>query len=228
MFFLTKQVLFKLFLVDVYNFSDRVVCYNMTYRWQLKRYLTENAYKFQEHPFKLKSGLESQHYLDCRSVLLHPEACYYASWLLRSYIHLTAESNNIRGIAGVVLGACPLVDEISSIEHKERGNFWHKIYVRKEEKGYGTNKLVETDFWLEQRKNMSWIQIILVEDVWTTGGSAIKAKEVLKEAGYDVIKTICLVDREEPDTLAPDFALFTLEEILPNGRELGRTKRSLI
>lgn len=186
-------------------------------RSQLWRY----GCKYSEEPFKLKSGKESNHYIDCRPLLLHQAFVRSAAFLIRSHIHLNI--GKIDGIAGVVLGACPLVDEIVSQEYNTgidngNGRFWHKAYVRKLTKDHGTKNLIEMDFGLKmfatQNNTHRKPKIVLIEDVWTTGGSAIKATKILEDSGCEVCSVIVLVDREEENTSRPDFALFTLKDLI--------------
>src|SRR5919108_657565 len=64
------------------------------------------------------------------------------------------------------------------------------LIVRKEAKGYGTAKRLEGVFEEGER-------VCLVEDVVTSGGAAISAVQVIRDAGLEVGTTICVVDREE-------------------------------
>jgi orotate phosphoribosyltransferase len=64
------------------------------------------------------------------------------------------------------------------------------VIVRKEPKGYGTANRIEGPF-------VEGEEIVLVEDVVTSGGAAISAIEALREAGLKVSTAICVVDREE-------------------------------
>ena len=64
--------------------------------------------------------------------------------------------------------------------------------IRKEPKGHGTGQ------WLEGRKNLPvGARVVIVEDVLTTGGSALKAVDRAREEGLEVIGIITLVDRQE-------------------------------
>lgn len=206
------------------------------------------AYRFSETPFTLKSGRTSQHYVDCRPVLLNQEALVRVARLLQGWVDATTMAN---GFAGVVTGACPVVDQL--VREGDPGAL--RAYVRPEAKDHGTKKLVEMDFklsdWLKARTQALALhaelpplppsagptaqqvrdtgraalllpkpRLVLVEDVWTTGGSAMKAKAALEEEGIEVAATICIVDRQEPDTQRPDFALFTLNQLNSAGPPL--------
>lgn len=180
-------------------------------RDQLKNLLKNHAYSYRKEPFKLKSGLESNHYVDCRPVVMHPLGCSLAGGLLSDSIHERMPSIDI--IAGVVLGAVPLVDEVVSQDYVRQGIARGKAYVRPEPKSHGTQNLVELDFVSQVYKSVRKLTAVLLEDVWTTGGSAAKAKAALKDVDIEVVGVIALVDREEPGFSPPDYAVFTLSEL---------------
>jgi orotate phosphoribosyltransferase len=62
--------------------------------------------------------------------------------------------------------------------------------VRKEAKQHGTGKLIEGPF-------QPGDHVVVVEDVITTGGSALKAVEAVRAAGGVIVGVLALVDREE-------------------------------
>jgi orotate phosphoribosyltransferase len=81
------------------------------------------------------------------------------------------------------------------------------FYVRKEAKGHGTAQ------WIEGRKLLRpGMPVAILEDVVTTGGSAIKAIERARAFGLDVRLVLGLVDREEGgrEVLEKEAPLFTL------------------
>ena len=89
------------------------------------------------------------------------------------------------------------------------------MIVRKQKKGHGTNA------WIEGPMPPKGTRVDVLEDVVTTGGSALFAVEKLRDAGMVVDKIICIVNRMDPDFQpAMDEAgielhsLFTLEEII--------------
>lgn len=185
-------------------------------RTRLLSLLKEHAYQYQKEPFKLQSGKESHYYVNCRRVLMSHEGANAAATLVLAYMY--SRFSDIDGIAGVVLGSVPLVDEIVAQDCVDGGNTYRhilgKAYVRKEAKDHGTKQIVEMDFRLAKRVlNKQQSRVLLVEDVWTTGESAMKAKKVLEDTGFTVVSTIVVVDRQEPDTERPDFALCTLADL---------------
>ena len=90
------------------------------------------------------------------------------------------------------------------------------LIVRKEPKGYGTGAWIEGPLPLEGAK------VTVLEDVITTGGSAIKAAKKLRDAGYVVDRVVAIVDRQEDgeaDKLMKNadlelVSLYKLEELI--------------
>jgi orotate phosphoribosyltransferase len=113
-------------------------------------------------------------------------------------------------VIGMTLGADPLLGAISYASAMRDDPLDH-IIVRKEPKGHGTGR------WLEGA-SQGVRRVIVVDDVWTTGGSTVKAVAAAREAGIEVIGAAALVDREQggPQALAPIpcASLFTLAELL--------------
>ena len=127
--------------------------------------------------FVLASGKRSKYYVDIKKASTKHE-------ILELMGEMLAE--HIRGdlIAGVELGAVPLA-AITAVKAKR-----DYLIIRKERKGYGTSKLIEGDF--EPGRIVD-----IVEDVVTTGGSVLRAINILRENGLIVQRVICVVDREE-------------------------------
>ncbi|MGC8505081.1 MAG: orotate phosphoribosyltransferase [Thermoplasmata archaeon] len=132
------------------------------------------AIKFGE--FKLTSGAISSYYVDIKEVSTHPQILKEIVENIRP--HLTADI-----IAGVELGAVPLVVATAILTDKPY------IIIRKE-RSHGTGSLIIGN-------NFEGKEIDLIEDVVTTGGSVVKAVEILRENKAIVKRAICVVDREE-------------------------------
>ncbi len=153
----------------------------------------------------LTSGRRSNYYFDCKQTALHPRG---AMLIGRLFVDMLREEG-IQGVAGMTLGADPLVTATSLMGRME-GLEWPAMIVRKESKGHGT------DSYLEGLANFTpGDRIAVLEDVATTGGSAIKACQRITNAGFRVVRVCCILDREEgaSETLAaagyPFTALFT-------------------
>jgi len=90
------------------------------------------------------------------------------------------------------------------------------LIVRKEPKGHGTQA------WIEGPLPEKGTKITVLEDVITTGGSAIKAVEKLRDAGYIVNRVVAIVDRQdegEADTAMREsdlelYSIFKLRDLI--------------
>ena len=93
-------------------------------------------------------------------------------------------------VAGLTLGADPLVSGVSLVSAID-SRMVNGLIVRKEAKGHGTQA------WIEGPLPKEGTKITVLEDVITTGGSAIKAVKRLRDAGYEVKRVVSIVDRQE-------------------------------
>ena len=93
-------------------------------------------------------------------------------------------------MAGLTLGADPLVSAVA-LQAALEGRPLDALIVRKEAKGHGTGA------WLEGPLPAAGATITVLEDVVTSGGSALKAARQLREAGYTVSRVVTIVDRHE-------------------------------
>ena len=145
--------------------------------------------------FLLASGRRSSLYIDCRLPPLSP-----AGQLPTGRAGLAAGRATgwgVDAVGGLTLGADPIAYAIahaSALAQEQEGlgagPLVRGFTVRKEPKQHGTGKRVEGPFVAGDR-------VIVVEDVITTGGSALKAVEAVREAGGQVLGVLALVDREE-------------------------------
>ncbi len=159
----------------------------MDLREKLFNLLNEKAYR--KGKFILTSGKESDFYIDCRPVTLHPEGAYLVGKLL--FERLRSSLGNIQGIGGMTLGADPIATAVSLISYME-GNPIHAFLIRKEPKKHGRG------LWIEGIQNLpEGTEVAIVEDVVTTGGSTIKAIERAVEEGLKVARVMAIVDRDE-------------------------------
>ena len=148
--------------------------------------LKENAYKKGE--FNLSSGKTSQHYFNCKPVILSGEGLVIAGTLLLNLV----EEDSV-GVGGLTLGADPLVSAVAltSWLDFDRRTKLNAFIVRKQAKGHGTGA------WIEGPLPLKGSKITVLEDVTTTGGSSIKAVEKIREAGYVVERVITIIERGE-------------------------------
>ncbi len=127
--------------------------------------------------FTLTSGKKSNYYVDIKLASTRPK-------ILEKIASEMAEKVEGDKIAGMELGAVPLASALSL----ETGLPF--LMVRKKSKGHGTGERIEGT--LEEGDTVT-----VVEDVTTTGGSAVETVKVLREAGAEVDKVLVVVDRKE-------------------------------
>ena len=147
---------------------------------ELLELLKKHAYKKGE--FKLSSGKMSDHYVNCKPVTLTGRGLTLTSLLMLKEVET-------QYVAGLTLGADPLVSGVSIVSALD-GRLVNALIVRKEPKGHGT------EAWIEGMLPPKGTKITVLEDVVTTGGSAIKAVEKLRDAGYVVDRVVSIVDRQ--------------------------------
>ena len=196
--------------VACYIDDKRVSCktWDDYHRDSLLDLIVRDAY--QKGEYKLSSGRSSEHYVNCKPVTLSGEGLSIASALLLEFIETDTSA-----VAGLTLGADPLVSGVAMAA-------WNKdwdlsaLIVRKEAKGHGTGA------WIEGPLPASGSKVTILEDVITTGGSAVKAATRIRDAGYVVERVVALVDRQENGE-ADEFmesaglelySLFNLEEVV--------------
>jgi orotate phosphoribosyltransferase len=149
--------------------------------------IRERSYR--EGDFTLASGKKSKFYVDLKATTLHPDGAYLIGEVA---VDLLLESGmKIQGVGGLTLGADPIATTIS-LSARAAGIIWPAYIVRKESKDHGTGK------YIEGAENLpAGAELIVLEDVVTTGGSSIIAIERLREAGYKPTAVLTVVDREE-------------------------------
>jgi len=174
-------------------------------RDQLLDLLCEFAYK--EGDFVLSSGQQSSYYINCKPVTLHPEGALATGKLLLSML-----SADVEAVAGLTLGADPMVTAVSVVSALGDRPI-PALIVRKEAKGHGTMAYIEGPT-LSEGAN-----VVVLEDVVTTGKSAMQAVERLRGAGYKVDRILSLIDREQGGaefyrSVGLEFeAVFTIEDL---------------
>ncbi|ASJ09719.1 orotate phosphoribosyltransferase [Thermococcus siculi] len=146
----------------------------------IRAFFSENAILFGR--FVLTSGKESDYYINVKKLSTNPGA-------LRLIARLMAEEAERAGIefdrvAGPELGAVPIATALSIETDRPL------VIVRKKPKGHGTGSQIEGEVKPGDR-------VFLVEDVTTTGGSVLRAAEVLEKLGAEIAAISVVVDREE-------------------------------
>ncbi|MCH1511663.1 MAG: orotate phosphoribosyltransferase [Candidatus Thalassarchaeaceae archaeon] len=141
--------------------------------------------------FTLASGRQSPHFFDMKPVMMNPECAHLIGVLLHAEI---GSLGGIDAVGGLELGAVPLAG--IAIAKAERGSNLRGFMVRKEAKGRGGRKTGNPP-GIEGSTLNSGDRVVLLEDVTTTGGSALKAAVRLTEMGCEVAACITILDREE-------------------------------
>ncbi len=131
--------------------------------------------------FTLRSGRKSNYYFDKYLFETKPEVL---KPLTKALANLLPPLDTFNRLAGPELGAVALATALSLEVQKPF------IIVRKEEKAYGTSKMMEGEVFKGEK-------VVLIEDIMTTAGAAIASANQLKHSGIDVILIIGVLDREE-------------------------------
>ncbi|MFZ4640395.1 MAG: orotate phosphoribosyltransferase [Nodosilinea sp.] len=168
---------------------------------------------YQEGDFVLTSGQHSAYYINGKQVTLHPQGSLMLGRLL-----LESLGPEVMGVAGLTLGADPMVTAVSLMGlYANREIF--PLIIRKQAKGHGTKA------YIEGITLPSGSLVAVLEDVVTTGQSALQAVERLQEAGYRIDQILALVDRQQGGAelyreRGLSFrALFTLSDIQSHYRQ---------
>jgi len=160
--------------------------------------------------FTLASGKKSSLYIDARLTTMSPDGLALIGPLGLAAIQQSRW--DVDAIGGLTLGADPISYAIS---YASAGSIRpvRSFTVRKEPKPHGTGKLLEGPF-------ISGDRVVVIEDVITTGMSALRAIEAVRDAGGTVSGILALVDREEGGRQAieqsglPVLALVRTSEIV--------------
>ncbi|MDJ0576069.1 MAG: orotate phosphoribosyltransferase [Xenococcaceae cyanobacterium MO_234.B1] len=152
-------------------------------RQTLLELLVKYAYK--EGDFTLSSGARSTYYINGKQVTLRAEGALVIGRLIWQML-----PENTEAVAGLTLGADPIVSAVSIISALENKPI-PALIIRKKSKGHGTKAYIEGPSLNPSAK------VVVLEDVVTTGKSALLAVERLQAAGYQVAEIIALVDRQQ-------------------------------
>jgi orotate phosphoribosyltransferase len=135
--------------------------------------------------FRLASGKESGYYVNSKKALFHSEA---ASLLGEAMYELTRDLD-IQAVGGLEVGAIPLATACV-IRYHQAGRAMEGFFVRKTAKEHGSQERIEGVLPAGAR-------VAILDDVLTTGGSALQAVRAVEQAGATVVTVVCIVDRLE-------------------------------
>ena len=155
---------------------------DIKHRHTLLELLRERAYR--KGQFTLSSGKETEHYVNCKPVTLSCEGNALLAHLMIKHVEKEAVA-----VGGLTLGSDPLVCGIAQKAYYKGNRHIDALIIRKNPKGYGTKEVIEGN------KPPKGSVVTVLEDVTTTGGSAMTAVNVLRDAGYIVNRVVAIVDR---------------------------------
>ena len=136
--------------------------------------------------FKLASGATSTWYFDMKPAVMDPEGSHLMAQLFLDAL----AGERMDSVGGLAMGAIPIATAISTVSYSYGNRRIPAFFVRKEPKERGTEKLVEGLV----KPNST---VVIVEDVTTTGGSAMKAVAAVREMGCTVNVIATVLDRQE-------------------------------
>ena len=158
--------------------------------------------------FTLASGRNSRWFFDTKPVMMHPEA----SHIIGELLNLRMDEMGADFVGGLELGAVPLTAIAVSTSPKDSPR--RGFMVRKEPKGRGGRK-TNNPPGIEGTSLSQGGKIVIVEDVTTTGGSAIKAVDrIHQDTNCEVIAVISIVDRQEGAEAAFSAAGIKFESLM--------------
>src|SRR3974390_370507 len=179
-------------------------------RTRLLKMLAEKSFRLGN--FKLSSGGTSDYYIDCRLTTLDAQGAVATGEAVLEEIQRRGWKAD--AIGGLTMGADPIVVATSVIS-SQQGAPINGFLVRKAEKTHGTGQRIEGF-------REKGAQVVVVDDVCTTGASTIQAIEAAREFGFEISGVLCLVEREEAGGRAnvekaaapvPFVALFTANDV---------------
>ena len=137
----------------------------------------------------LASGRKSDFYFNLKPTMLDAEGA-----ALLAELTLDALSGEaVDYVGGLEMGAVPLAGAIAQLSFI-RGKPIQAFFVRKKPKEHGARLSVEG---LAPGETLKGKRVVIVEDVTTTGGSAIKAVDAVRDSGAEIVMVLTMVDREE-------------------------------
>jgi len=137
----------------------------------------------------LASGRKSDFYFNLKPTMLDPEGAA----LLADLAFDALKDENVDYIGGLEMGAVPIAGAIAQLSWLKN----HPIaafFVRKKPKEHGAKLAIEG---FAKDESLAGKRVVIVEDVTTTGGSAAKAIESVRDAGANIVLVLTIVDREE-------------------------------
>src|SRR5262245_29072231 len=152
-------------------------------RQRLLTVFKERAFSFGK--FTLASGKESSYYVNSKKALFRSEVVS----LLGDILYDMTKDLNIDAAGGLEVGAIPMAAVLAQAYHRHGRNL-EGFFVRKQPKGHGSQERIEGVL-------KPGMRVAVLDDVLTTGGSALQAALEIEKAGATVLAIVCIVDRLE-------------------------------
>ena len=166
----------------------------------------EKALKFGD--FTLASGKKATYYLDGKQVTLDPAGARLVAEGILDLLQARVSGGQPMpaAVGGMSIGADPITAAVVTMS-AIRGTPLRGFMVRKQSKGHGTNQFIEGPVQPGE-------DVVIVEDVVTTGGSSLEAIERVEAFGLKVLGVIAIIDRMEGGAEAFTRAGYKLSSLL--------------
>ncbi len=179
-----------------------------TFELRNKLFMLLRERAFKRGRVVLASGKESDYYFDMKPAMLDPDgAGLMAELILHEIQGVSADA-----VGGLEMGAVPLIAPVA-MKSPDFGRYLPGFFVRKAVKDHGTQKRIDGN-------DIAGKSVVILEDVTTTGGSAMDAVKVVEAAGAKVALVISILDRSQgaaelyAKAGVPFKSLFKAEEFL--------------
>jgi orotate phosphoribosyltransferase len=182
-----------------------------TFERRNRLYMLLRERAFRRGRVVLASGKESDYYFDMKPAMLDPDGAS----LMAELILQELQGLNVDAVGGLEMGAVPLIAPVA-MKSPAFGRYLPGFFVRKAVKDHGTQKRVDGN-------DITGKSVVILEDVTTTGGSAMDAVKAVEEAGAKVALVVSILDRGEgaaelyEKAGIPFKSLFKAEEFLAGG-----------
>lgn len=145
----------------------------------------------QPNEYTLNSGRKSSIYIDLKLLMGHPTILQTVAKQINKRINTYMSDKQTVAVCGAPLGAIPIATAVAIVGDRPG------ILLRKEQKTYGTKKLIECAPYIIKEK----IPVVVIEDVVTSGKSIIQVVNQLHNAGFNVPLVVSVVSRAEESDL---------------------------
>ena len=140
-----------------------------------------------DRPFQLTSGATSHHYFDLKLLNGNPEGINTVAKIRYGYI----KDIGAKSVGGLESGSIPISTAVSQLSYTEhlhdpQNPLINSFYVRKKIKEHGAQKLIE---------GVIQSPAVVIDDVITSGGSALKAVRAVREEGHECLLLLCIIFR---------------------------------